>query len=66
MSYTLRQARRLADKTQSETAKFLNVCRNTYNKIEQHPSKATIEQAKKLSTFFGLPYDEIFFGDESN
>lgn len=66
MSYTVRQARMLADKSQSESANAIGVCLQTYRKLEKNPEKVTIEQAKILSKFFGLPYDAIFFDSNSN
>jgi DNA-binding XRE family transcriptional regulator len=66
MGYTVRQARMLADKSQSESANAIGVCLQTYRKLEKNPEKATIEQAKTLSRFFGLPYDAIFFDNNSN
>lgn len=66
MGYTLRQARKLADKSQTESAQAINVCLQTYRRLEMNPEKATIEQAKALSSFFGIPYDAIFFDNSSN
>ena len=66
MKYTVRQARRLAEKTQIETAKALGVCEHTYRKMEKNPESVTIKQAAELSSFFGIPYDHIFFGTSSN
>ena len=65
MLLNLRQARRIRDKTQDEMANLLNVHVQTYRKIEENPSEATIEQAKKISEFLQVPYDEIFFCRES-
>ncbi len=61
MQLSLRQARRLRDKTQEEMANLLGVHIQTYRKIEETPSIATIEQAKKISEYLEMPYDEIFF-----
>ena len=47
MTLSLRQARRLKEKTQEEMAKLLKVHVMTYRKIEENPDLATIEQAKK-------------------
>ena len=58
---TLRQARRMQDKTQDEMAALLKIHVTTYRKIEEKPESATIEQAKKISEFLNVPYDEIFF-----
>jgi DNA-binding XRE family transcriptional regulator len=61
MACTLRQARRLAEKTQNETAKAIGVCEHTYRKIEKNPEIATIKQAYDLAAFFGLELDDISF-----
>ena len=66
MKLNLRQARRLKDKTQEEMANLLKVHVQTYRKIEETPSIATIEQAKKISEYLNFPYDEIFFDFNSN
>ena len=58
---TLRQARRLQDKTQNDMAKLLKIHVATYRKIEEKPESATIEQAKKIAQFLKVPYDNIFF-----
>lgn len=65
-TYTIRQARRLADLSQSQVAKALGVCECTYRKIERNPEKATVEQAHTLARLFGLPYDCLFFSSNSN
>lgn len=61
MTLSLRQARRLKDKTQAEMAEMLKVHVMTYRKIEEKPDLATIEQAKKISDYLGVNYNEIFF-----
>lgn len=66
MGYTLRQARMLADKSQIQSANAIGVCLQTYRKLEKNPEQVTISQAKALSSFFGLPYDAIFFDSNSN
>lgn len=65
MNFTLKQARKLADKTQMQAAACICVCVETYRAIELNPEKATVEQAKKLSDFFNLSYNQIFFGTTS-
>ena len=65
MTLSLRQARRLKEKTQIEMAKLLRVHPITYRKIEENPDLATIEQAKKISDYLGVNLDEIFFARES-
>lgn len=61
MTLSLRQARRLKDKTQSEMAELLKIHVMTYRKIEENPDLATIEQAKKIAEYLGVNYNEIFF-----
>ena len=65
MAYTVRQARRLAEKTQSEMAKLLGISRPSYRKIELHPDLATIAQATRIEEVTGIPMDQIFFGKNS-
>lgn len=65
MTLSLRQARRLKEKTQNEMAKLLNVHPMTYRKIEENPDLATIEQAKKIADYLDVDLDEIFFARES-
>lgn len=63
MTVSLRQARRMMDKSQNELAALLNIHVQTYRKLEENPDSATVEQAKKISKFLGIPYDEIFFAN---
>lgn len=62
---TLKQARLCAEVSQSELAKAIGVSRYTYMQLEKTPDKATIAQAKAISNFLKVPYDEIFFGNSS-
>ena len=63
--YTIRQARRLAEKTQSEMADLLGISRDTYRKIELYPEQATIAQARSISKIVKIPVDQIFFASNS-
>ena len=65
MVFSVKQARLLHDLKQAEVAKKLGVHVQTYRKIEQNPDLATIEQAKKFSEIVKIPYDQIFFADDS-
>lgn len=65
MELSLRQARRLKDKTQIEMASMLKIHVQTYRKIESNPNLATIEQVKKISEYLDVPYNEIFFAVKS-
>lgn len=62
---TLKQARLCAEVNQSELAKAIGVSRYTYMQIEKNPDRATVAQAKAISSFLKVPYDEIFFGKNS-
>lgn len=66
MQYTVKQARRLAEKSQLESAKAIGVCEHTYRKIERNPEIATVKQAKDLAAFWSIPYDSISFASDSN
>ncbi len=61
MSFTIKQARLFAYKSQKEMADFLGVHVQTYRKIEENPKKVTVEQAMKIAKFTGIPYDQIVF-----
>ena len=63
MKLTLKQARRLINKSQVDIAKNLNIHVQTYRKLEENPDKATIAQAKKISKILNISYDEIFFAN---
>lgn len=58
---TIRQARMMQEIPQSYMAKELNICKDTYRKIEQHPEKATIEQAMKIASLLNVEYDDLIF-----
>lgn len=61
ISFTMKQARRYADKTQLECAKHLGVCRQTYIIMEENPARMTIEQGRQFAQFVGLPVECISF-----
>lgn len=61
MDLSLKQVRLVKGKTQEEMAKKLGVHVQTYRKIEESPEEATIKQAKQISSFLGISYDDIFF-----
>jgi transcriptional regulator with XRE-family HTH domain len=61
MALTLRQARRLREKSQEELARQIGVHVNTYRKLEENPDTVTIAMAKRISQVLGISYDEIFF-----
>ena len=61
MILTLKQLRVVNDTSQQKMADLLKVHLATYRKIEQNPDTATIEQARIIAEFFGVPVDQIFF-----
>lgn len=65
LTYSVRQARALAEKTQAEMAERLGVTRETYRRIEQNPGRATVDQAIAIARITGIPIDQIFFADDS-
>lgn len=65
MRFTVKQARLIAGKTQTEMAEKLNVSRDTYRKIELFPEKTTIAQALTISDITGIPINQLFFGKRS-
>lgn len=60
MGLSLKQMRLIKGKTQDEIAELLNIHVQTYRKLEENPDEATIKQAKKISEFLGVSYDDIF------
>ncbi len=66
MGMTLRQARRLKEKSQRDMAKALGVSEDTYRSIENCPERATIRQSKIISVALEMSVDDIFFGGESS
>jgi len=63
---TLRQYRRMKEKSQQYMADLLGIHVQTYRKIENNPSIATINQAKVISKELMIDYDEIFFAGISS
>lgn len=62
---TLKKARLISEISQTDMAKAIGVSRGTYLKLERNPDMATIAQAKAISKLLNIPYDEIFFGNDS-
>lgn len=56
---TIRAARIIAGKKQSEVAKELGVSTRTYRKWEQNPELLTIQNATKLAKFLEQTLDTI-------
>jgi hypothetical protein len=61
MGLSLKQIRLVREKTQDEMAEKLGVHVQTYRKLEENPDEVTIKQAKIISEFLGVSYDDIFF-----
>ena len=61
MTYSISQARKLRDKRQKDMADYLHIHVQTYRKIEKNPELATIKQAKMISEYLNMPYDNINF-----
>lgn len=62
MGLSLKQLRLIRGKTQDDMAKLLNIHVQTYRKLEENPDEITIKQAKIISGFLEVSYDDIFFG----
>jgi len=62
---TLRQARNLTGKTQTELAQAIGVCLATYRKYEENPETMTISQARRFCQEVNQPPDRISFGLQS-
>jgi len=58
---TPRQARVISEKTQQEVADALDICIQTYRKIEKKPELMTIQQARDFCNVVGFDVNRIFF-----
>ena len=65
MSISLRDARMDRGITLKAAAKALNLSRQTYARLEEHPEKMTIEQAVAACDFIGVDIDDVFSPDMS-
>ena len=63
---TLKQARNLTGKTQTEIANAIGVCLATYRKFESNPEAMTIAQARLFCAAVAQPVDRISFGLQSS
>ena len=59
----IKEARENARYTQEQAAERLGMSRPTYSKIEKNPDVASIEDAKKIASLFGVSVEDIFFGE---
>lgn len=60
-TFTVKQARVLAGMTQAEMAVRLGVCLQTYRKLEAHPERMSMLQAKAFCQSVARPIDSISF-----
>lgn len=63
---TIKEARKNARYSQEQAAALLGMSRPTYNKIENNPDIASIEDAKAIAALFGVKVEEIFFCNNCN
>ncbi len=66
LQISLAAARVNAGKTQEDVAKALNVSKNTVVAWEKGTTEPKISQARELSSFYGIPLDNIFLPCKSN
>ena len=65
MFHTLKQIRQENEVSAEKMAELLGLkTRAAYYKKESGSVKFTLEDAKKISDFFGVPVEEIFFANE--
>lgn len=62
---SIRQVRRAMEITQKEMAESLHVHVQTYRRIEEHPEKATVAQARMIADKLGMSYDDFNFAPNS-
>lgn len=61
----IKQLRRINGKTQSEVAEALNISKSYYADIECKRRSLSKNNATKLSTFYGVPFETIFYGNDA-
>lgn len=61
VTYTVKQARRLASFTQAQMASKLGISLSTYIKLENDPESVNLRQARILAKETGQPFASIFF-----
>lgn len=66
MVMTMKMARVGANLTKQQVADRMGVHVQTYSKMENDSESVTIREAKLFSEIVGIPWIEIFFGDNSN
>lgn len=60
----LKELREKHNKEQRELAEYLEISAPNYSKKEAGQVRFSLIEAKKLSEYFNLTIDEIFFNDE--
>jgi DNA-binding XRE family transcriptional regulator len=63
--YTVKMARISKNYSQRKMAELMGVCVDTWRKIERCPDSATVKQGKMIAEITGIPYDQIFFSNNS-
>lgn len=63
---TIVEARNELGITQTEMADQLNMTRQTYAKLEQHPENLSIRDARTICEILGKRFSEIFFSTMVN
>lgn len=61
---SLREARKAKGVMAKAVAKHLGVTERTYYNYEQNQGRISIEKAKMICDFIGVPMDEIFLSDK--
>lgn len=65
LQISLAAARVNAELTQEEVAAIMNVDRSTVRRWEKGEKIPNYDETKKLSSIYGIPLDNIFFGKQS-
>ena len=64
--FSLAACRVNAGKTQSDTAKYMRVSKQTVSNWENGTTTPDLRQSRKLADYYEIPLDYIFLPDESN
>lgn len=64
--FTLAACRVNAGKTQSDTAGYMHVSKQTVLNWEKGVTTPDLRQARELAEYYNVPLDYIFLPDESN
>ena len=65
MKNRIEEIRKARDVNQEELAKALGVSRQTISSLENGRYNPSIEQAYKLSKYFGMTIEEVFIFEEA-